>query len=117
MLFRSGDNEYLAMRYVYEGLRRDIAVARGMWVWTASQASRPSKDSNKRLDLHHVADSMHKVRVADQIITLNPKDDGQQMEFFIAKNRMGKARFSVGPIVTDFEKARIVPRAREFQQW
>lgn len=113
---RVRDNDYVAMRHVYEGLRRDIAVARQMWVWTASQATRPSKDSQKKLDLHHIADSMHKVRVADMVITLNPREDGQ-MEFFVAKNRMGKSRFNVGPIITDFERARLVPQARELMQW
>lgn len=113
---RVKDNDYVAMRYVYEGLRRDIAVARGMWVWTGSQASRPSKESQKKLDLHHVADSMHKVRVADLIVTLNPRDDGQ-MEFFVAKNRMGRSRYTIGPVVTDFERARIVPLSRELMAW
>jgi len=109
-------NGYIEMRNVYEGLRRDIAVARQMWVWTGSQATRPTKDSQKKLDLHHVADSMHKVRVSDVALTLNPRDDGQ-MEFFVAKNRMGKSRFNVGPVVTDFERARLVPLARELMQW
>jgi hypothetical protein len=110
------NNEYLAMRYVYEGLRRDIAVERGMWVWTGSQASRPSKDTGKRLDLHHVADSMHKVRVADLVITLNPKEDGM-MELYVAKNRMGRSLYTVGPLVTDLERARLVPVAREIGPW
>jgi hypothetical protein len=45
-----------------------------MWCFTASQAGRPSKDQKKKVDLEHVADSMHKVRVADLVIkgvTLN----------------------------------------------
>lgn len=111
------DNDYVGMRNVYEALRRDIAVAREMWVWTASQATRPNKDRKKKLDLHHVADSMHKVRVADLIITLNPTEDMTQTEFFIAKNRMGKSRFNVGPVLTDFERARLVPAARELLAW
>lgn len=109
------ENEYVAMKYVYEGLRRDIAVARGMWVWTASQASRPNKESGKRIDLHHIADSMHKVRVADVVITLNHHES--ELELFVAKNRMGRGRFAVGPLFTDFERARVVPRATEFMQW
>jgi KaiC/GvpD/RAD55 family RecA-like ATPase len=108
-------NEYTAMRYVYEGLRRDIAMARDMWVWTASQASRPSKESAKRVDLHHIADSMHKVRVADVVITINPRDE--QNEFFVAKNRMGRSRMTIGPIPNDFERARLVPIVAEFQKW
>jgi KaiC/GvpD/RAD55 family RecA-like ATPase len=115
---KGGDqNEYLIMRYVYEGLRRDIAVAMNMWVWTASQAARATKDQGKRLEMHHVSDSMHKVRVADIVLTLNAKDEGAQLLFFVAKNRLGKARFQVGPVPTDFERARIVPATAEFADW
>jgi len=108
-------NEYTAMRYVYEGLRRDMAMARNMWVWTASQASRATKESAKRIDMHHAADSMHKVRSADVVITINQREE--QNEFFVAKNRMGKSRMLVGPIPNDFERARLVPVASEFQRW
>lgn len=111
------DNEYVAMRYVYEGLRRDIAVARDMWVWTGAQASRPGKDQAKRLELHHVSDSMHKVRVADLVLTLNARDDGAQILYFVAKNRLGRARFQVGPVPTDFERARMVVSASEWADW
>jgi KaiC/GvpD/RAD55 family RecA-like ATPase len=110
------DNTYLEMRYVYEGLRRDISMARDMWVWTASQSSRSTKESSKLLDMHHVADSMHKIRVGDTIVTLNPRED-EQMEFFVAKNRLGTSRFLVGPIVTDFARARLVPVVRELGSW
>jgi hypothetical protein len=106
----------LEMRYVYEGLRRDISMARDMWVWTASQSSRSTKESSKLLDMQHVADSMHKIRVGDTIVTLNPRED-EQMEFFVAKNRLGTSRFLVGPIVTDFARARLVPVVRELGSW
>lgn len=112
-----GDNDYVAMRNVYEGLRRDIAVASQVWVWTASQASRPSKESAKRIDIQNVADSMHKVRTSDLVLTLNFREDGEQMMFFVAKNRHGKGRFQVGPVPTDFARARIVPLASEGGPW
>jgi len=108
------DNEYLAMRHVYEGIRRDIAVARDMWVWTASQAKRPNKDSGKRLDLNSVSDSLNKVRVADWVISLNAQDEGANMVFYMAKNRHGRSRFEVGPLPTDFARGRMVPISREF---
>lgn len=113
---KDATNEYVAMRYVYEAMRRDIAVKRNMWVHTASQASR-GQGKNKRLDMHNVADSMHKVRVADKIITLNPSEDGEEMTFFVAKNRTGKSRIEVGPLPTDFSRARIVPATQEWQPW
>jgi len=111
------DNEYLAMRHVYEGLRRDIAVARDMWVWTASQVSRPSKESAKRIDLNHVADSMHKVRVADLVISLNNDDLLHATTYFVAKNRAGKSRFDVGPLTTDHQRARSMTLASELGAW
>lgn len=111
-----GDNEYIAMRYVFEGLRRDIAVP-NRWLWTAAQAGRPSKDMGKRLDLQHVSDSMHKVRVADLVLTLNARDDGAQLLYYVAKNRTGKARMQVGPEPTDFERGRIAPLASEWMVW
>ena len=109
------ENEYNAMRVVFEGLRI-TAVERKMWCWTAAQSSRrgnKGKDKKRtRLDLNDVADSMHKVRVADLIITLNVSETetgGRDIEFFVAKNRTGKSRFSVGPMPTEFEIGRIAP--------
>lgn len=111
-------SEYTVMRYVYEGLRRDLAVERDMWVWTASQAARLSgKDKEKRLDIEHVADSMHKVRVADLLITLNARDDGAQLLAYVAKNRLGRARFQAGPWPTDFDRARIAVASSEWADW
>lgn len=111
------DNDYLAMRYVYEALRRDIAVARDMWVWTAAQASRTSKESAKRIDMHHISDSLHKIRVADLVLTVNVIPDSEQVKIFVAKNRTGKSRFEVGPLTTDFATARFVPLMAEFMPW
>lgn len=108
---RSKDgNEYLTMRYVYEGLRRDIAIERGMWVWTASQPGRRGrKDVDRKLDMSDVADSIHKSRVADLVLTLNYADpeDFSAVDIFVAKHRIGRSRFSVGPLPTDFSRARI----------
>jgi len=107
------DNEYLALRYVWEGMRRDIAVAKQMWVWTASQVSRRGdKDRKKHIDMHNTADSMHKVRVSDLVVSINPcgdegQDDASQVELFVAKHRLGRSRFVVGPVFTDFACGRI----------
>ena len=109
------DSQYNAMRVVYEGLRI-LATEKKFWCWTASQSGRrgnKGKDKKAvRLDLNDVADSMHKVRVADLIITLNVSETetgGRDIEFFVAKNRTGRARFSVGPMPTEFEIGRIAP--------
>ena len=112
-----GDNEYMAMRYVYEGLRRDIAVAKKLWLWTGSQAGRRGDGKQKRIDLGDVSDSMHKVRVADLVVSLNVNPEGGDMTFFVAKNRTGKSRMQAGPIPTDFARGRIVPVTRELMAW
>jgi KaiC/GvpD/RAD55 family RecA-like ATPase len=112
---RKQDSQYNAMRVVYEGLRI-LATEKKFWCWTASQSGRrgnQSKDKKAvRLDLNDVADSMHKVRVADLVITLTVTETetgGRDIEFFVAKNRTGRARFSVGPMPTEFEIGRIAP--------
>jgi hypothetical protein len=55
------------------------------------------------------SDSMGKIRNADYVVTLNGRDDNAQIEFFIAKNRLGVGRRTVGPLPTDFGVARISP--------
>lgn len=104
-------SEYQAMRVIYEDLRQ-LGVDRNCFNWTASQSSRQQKGS-KRTDLNHVADSMHKVRIADLVITLNVKgDDSDLLEFYIAKHRTGRSRLIVGPLPTEFERGRIAPVLR-----
>jgi KaiC/GvpD/RAD55 family RecA-like ATPase len=100
--------EYAGQLLIYEGLRV-WATTNRRWVITASQASR-SKDRTKKLDTSDVADSLHKVRVADLVITLNPRgEENDQMISFGAKNRLGKGRASVGPLPTEFACARVSP--------
>ena len=107
-------NDYLAMRYVFEGMRRDGAVELDQWWWTASQASRV-KDPKKLLDLRNTADSMHKVRVADLVITLNPREE--QILYFVAKFRTGAGKMQVGPIPHDWDRGRMSPLATEWADW
>jgi len=109
------DDEYVAMRYVFEGMRRDGARAKNQWWWTGSQAKRQKDPGKRLLDLHSAADSMHKVRVADLVVTLNPREEG--LIYFVAKNRGGPAGLAVGPLPTDFERGRITPVAREWGPW
>ena len=96
-------SEYTTGRVVFEALRI-YAAQRKLFCWTGSQASR-RKDKKKLLDLDDVADSMHKVRVADLVITLNNDEDG--MRFKVGKHRTGKGKMVVGPMPTDFGSGRI----------
>lgn len=102
--------DYTGMRQVFEGLRV-LGVERNMWTLTASQATRRADKAGgkKLLDLNDGADSQHKVRVADIVITLNANEAADEMTFYIAKNRNGKSRETIGPIPTEFECARIAP--------
>jgi KaiC/GvpD/RAD55 family RecA-like ATPase len=116
---RSSDKgDYVMMREVYSELVNGIAKGRGMWVSTASQATRPKgeRDRQKKIDVHHIADSMHKARICDGMFTLNPRDDGM-LDIWVAKLRLSKSGFMVGPLVMDFDRSRLVPVTRELGQW
>ena len=92
-------------RIVFEALR-GIADQRKIWSWTGCQGTRQKK--NKILDLNDAADSMHKIRVADLVVTLNC-DGEDEMKFHIAKHRTGRSKRTVGPLPTEFEVGRIAP--------
>lgn len=106
---KDDESGYSQGRIVFEGLRY-YAHERKMFCWTASQGTR-QKDKRKRLDLNDAADSMHKIRVADMVITLNVReeDDLITLLFYIAKNRYGVAKKEVGPFPTAYEVGQIVP--------
>lgn len=109
-------SEYTSGRVVFEGLRV-YAHAQKKFCWTASQASR-QKDRKRKLDLNDVADSMHKIRVADLVITFNLEDmnDGESpmLTIRVAKHRTGRSRVEVGPLVTMYELGRVCPVTEAF---
>lgn len=98
-------SEYTVQRDVYEGLRH-YGVETERFMWTASQATR-QKDKRKRLDLNDTADSMHKGRVADLVVTINLEDEATMVSLYTAKNRHGKSRFAVGPMPLDWAFGRL----------
>ncbi len=102
-------SDYDAGRVIFEGLRL-YAERRKKWCWTASQAQR-LKDKKMRIDLEHVADSVHKMRVANLVVTLTQRgENDDELLIFCAKHTMGKSRFSIGPLPTDYEMGRAVVR-------
>ena len=106
-------NEYTTGKVVYEGLRL-WAKDNQRWLWTASQATRPKADKKrKRLDLGDVADSMHKVRVGDVVVTINPEvnedDTVSALSYFLAKNRLGLSRRGTMPLPHEWEYGRSTP--------
>lgn len=105
----SGD--YNAQKVIYEGLR-NVIDERGIFGWTACQATR-SSDKSRRHDLNDMADSMHKGRIADLVITLNLSKDGDEIEYYVAKHRTGKSRFSIGPDKHWFENGQMASVIRD----
>lgn len=104
-------SEYTGALAVFEAFRH-YAQERKIFCWTASQASRQKDARKKILDLNDTADSMHKIRVADLVVTLNLEDDGTEepmVVIYIAKHRTGKSRVKVGPMPTEYERGRICP--------
>jgi KaiC/GvpD/RAD55 family RecA-like ATPase len=106
----SGD--YKTMRVVYESLRH-MAVEKDFWVWTASQTRRSAEKGKRKADVEDVADSLHKSRVADMMISLNARgEENETILFHVAKNRLGASHRSVGPLPHDFACGRMVPLNR-----
>ncbi len=101
------ENTYASALDVYEEFRIWADETR-RWVFTASQAQR-GKDKGRKLGTDDVADSMHKVRVADYVITLNPRDEKATLLWHIAKNRLGKDGGDIGPLPVSYAQARVGP--------
>lgn len=91
---------------VFERMRV-FAHERNLWHWTASQARRRQKNQ-KVLSIDDVADSMHKVRVADLVTTLNVHED-EQVIFHVVKNRFGRGKTQTSLLPTDFPHGQIAP--------
>ena len=103
---KDGEGTYSAMGAVYERLRI-MAEQRDSWAWTASQPQRRWK-GRKVIDTDDLADSQHKARVTDLLVTanLNEEDGDTQLRWFVAKNREGKSRGMVGPLPQDWAHGR-----------
>lgn len=104
-------SEYLACKKVYEAGRVCAQRDKGWW-WTASQSKGDGgngKHKKEVLTTSDLADSKHKARVADLIVTLNPRSEGAEVLFHVAKFRHGKAGGSIGPLPHDFACARVAP--------
>ncbi len=103
---KQDENDYKGMLTVYEGLRT-MAERRDAWAWTASQPRRGWK-GQALIDTDDLADSQHKARVTDLLVTGNrSEEDGDvQIKWFIAKFRDGKSRGIVGPLPQDWAHGR-----------
>lgn len=115
---REGEQTYGAAGLVFERMRIFAAERQkgAIWHWSASQAKRRQKASARggkgppeRLDIDDLADSQHKARVADMVITLNYDEASRLMTWYVAKNRTGRSKVSIGPLPTEWETGRIAP--------
>lgn len=109
-------NSYIAGRDIFEKYRVWMEEAQ-KWGFTASQSKRRDKNKKALIDIDDLADSQHKARVVDIVVSLNVSEDDEGekvVKFFIAKNRNGDAGFSVGPIPCDFPMARIAVADRSY---
>lgn len=102
---------YEGFEHVYERLRLG-GKDRNIWTWTASQAKRKESKGKKNpiLTGDEVADSIHKCRAADVVITINPTAERDFMRVYVDKDRNGDAAGFLSDLLpTDYEYGRITP--------
>ena len=105
-------SSYSAGELVGIELRDGLFVPYNVWGHTAAQATRSQGGKKRMKGVHDVADSMHKVRIADAVITLNAREEASGdilMTLRQAKNRVGKSNFSVGPEPAEYEVGLVYP--------
>jgi KaiC/GvpD/RAD55 family RecA-like ATPase len=88
---REHDALRLELKLIYEELR-NLAMERGIPIWTASQANRDSSNSDV-VGLENMSESYGKAMVADVVISLSRKPTEKATgsgRLFVAKNRAGR---------------------------
>lgn len=109
-----GRNElstYATGEIVTTMLRDEITLPRNLWTHTASAAKGQSGGKKSVKGTDDGADSMHKSRISDNVITLNVTEVAggeRQMLLKLAKHRTGSAGMTVGPFPTDFAVGSLV---------
>jgi hypothetical protein len=100
---------YEGQNHVFEALLHGTRE-RNVWTWTASQAKRRDKKKSKNglLRMEDVADSMHKVRNSDVVLTLNPTADYSLVRVLLDKHRTGVSGFLSELMPTNFAYGRLV---------
>lgn len=88
---REYDALRLELKLIYEELR-NLAMERGIPIWTASQANRDSSNSDV-VGLENMSESYGKAMVADVVLSLSRKPTEKATgagRLFVAKNRAGR---------------------------
>lgn len=92
---------------------RDHALLHNYVTISATQGRRGAGTS-KPLDMDDVADSQHKVRVADLVIAMRmDAEDKSMVDWFVMLNRDGNDRVGTNPLPTAREMGRMFPVNRE----
>ncbi len=97
------DGTYGAMGEVYEE-HRLWAVKWKCWAMTASQKK---SGTQGHADIDDASDSAMKGRVTDMMLDLCALEEGTELSIRVLKNRHGPSRMDVGPLITDFARARV----------
>lgn len=106
------EDEYQAMNTVYEGLRL-LVDARGIYFWTASQATRgKDRKEGQLLGETDIADSQNKLRVADVFISANRTSDMASYIYHVIKHRTHDCTGQSTPAIPHD-----IRRGRMFNQW
>lgn len=101
------DNEYVSQGEQTEEFRV-WTEEEARWGLSGSQAKIKGRDLRKRIEIGDVRDSTRKVDVADQVITFTKTVEGDQVLYFLGKNRFGQADVEVGPLPHDWSRGRMV---------
>jgi hypothetical protein len=100
------------MNTVYEGLRL-LVDARGIYFWTASQATRgKDRKEGQLLGETDIADSQNKLRVADVFVSANRTSDMAAYVYHIIKHRTHDCTGQSTPAIPHDIK-----RGRMFNTW
>ena len=109
-------NDYKDAKVVGNHLR-DHAVQNGYVCISATQGRRSSGTSGRPLDMDDVADSQHKVRIADLVVAMRMEPDQKDMvDWFVILNRDGNDRNGTGMLPTYREMGRMFPINR-YEPW
>lgn len=98
------ERAYESSLRIFESMRL-WAEKQQKWHWTATQATRAT-EKRKSLDIDHTSDSMHKVRVVDVMVSMNPSPEG--IVWKVIKNREDAAGGATDPLPADFACSRVV---------
>ena len=105
---KEAEHGYGVGRIVFERMRV-YAHERKLWHWTGSQTTRGKDNKRKKTGIDDIADSMHKARVADLLVSCNVDEEQALILWNIAKNRHGAANKAVGPLPHEFHCGRVAP--------